>query len=75
MTPASSAVASNSLYCYVNVTSQVQSVRLVVDFETRLEKLVFPGERLLIEPVEESELEVLRCEAGAIEVERIACFA
>ncbi len=75
MVPTSPAVSSDPLYCYVNTTNQVQSIRLLVGFEPRLEKLVFPGEKLLIEPVDNAELEILKCESGAISIERITCFS
>ena len=75
MVSSSPATSVDSLYCYVNTTSQVQSIRLVAGLETQLEKLIFPGQKILLETTQETELEIVSCESGEIGVERIPCCA
>lgn len=70
----SPSASQDSYFCYVNSTSRVQMIRLFDGLNVMFEKLVFPGDKVLLETTEENELEVVRCESGSLEIERISCL-
>lgn len=72
MTVSPMATTTDSVYCYINSTNHVQSIRLVTGLETLLEKLVFPRERVLLEISGQAELEIVSYESGLLKVERIS---
>ncbi len=46
------------LCCYINVTAQIQLIRIPNIPNLSLERVVFPGERLMFEAVPEAQLEI-----------------
>ncbi len=46
------------LCCYVNVTNNLQIIRITNIPNLHLERVVFPGERLMFEAVPEAKLEI-----------------
>jgi hypothetical protein len=46
------------LCCYVNVTNKLQIIRITNIPNLHLERVVFPGERLMFEAVPEAQLEI-----------------
>lgn len=62
------------LCCYVNVGSQVQIIRIADVPDFYLERVIFPGERLLFEAPSNADLEVHSGRfIGAILSDTIAC--
>ena len=73
MTVLMSVSSPGLLCCYQNVSEQVQSVRLVREFEVQQERIVFPKHKFLFEAPEETELEVTTSKAGTLLTERVSC--
>jgi len=62
------------LFCYQNTTSQIQVVRSDRSARQKLEKIVFPGERLLFRDATTSVVEVYSSTAtGLTLIDRISC--
>ena len=73
MTVLMSVASPGLLCCYKNASEQVQSVRLVREFEVQQERIVFPQHKFLFEASEETELEVTTSRAGVLLTERVPC--
>ncbi|MBD2304390.1 DUF1830 domain-containing protein [Chroococcidiopsis sp. FACHB-1243] len=63
------------LCCYVNVTSQIQVIRIVDLPSYYFERAVFPGQRLFFEALPSAELEVhTGMTIGSILADKISCL-
>lgn len=62
------------LCCYVNVTNQIQIVRITNIANCNFEKIIFPGQRLMFESVINAELEIYTFTIdSATLVDKITC--
>lgn len=66
---------SDKFLCfYQNQTQFIQIIRIKNKSQSKLEKVVFPGQRLLFEALEDGLLEIQKCGTGSLgNLEKIPC--
>ena len=62
------------LCCYANVTNQIQMVRLTNTANFDLERIIFPGQRLMFESLLNAQLEIYKLTTSTpILLDKITC--